>query len=328
MASIKNEDLLSLKSYITAADATQYSSIAASTLVLDLTHSNLHQRHAEIRFDMHDTVDELRRRIHQKTGTPPHSQHLQLKSGGVMYCEILPNCESERLLGYYNLPLGANVHCIDIDPYSASSGGAYENTSLVEKYRMTDEEYDRRKGTLRDWARHNKEKDPEFSLKRHAREHAELVEARRLYRESGAVKDGFEIESSGIVRCSEVTPTNEPSKVESDKNSKSEVENEYGPESIRHLSLHSRCQVQPGSRRGEIAYLGEIDELGGGGYWAGVLLDEPLGKTDGTVKSSGVRYFEAPGWNRGGFFRGKNVEAGDFPEIDIMQELEDSDDEL
>src|SRR5210317_2033277 len=137
-STIKNEDLLALKSYITAADATQYSSLAATTLVLDLTHSNLQQRHAEIRFDKHETVDDLRQRIHQKSGTPPHHQHLQLKSGGSVFYEILPNTESERLLGYYNLPLGANVHCIDINPHSSSAGGAYEDTSLVEKYRMTD----------------------------------------------------------------------------------------------------------------------------------------------------------------------------------------------
>ncbi|KAL7540638.1 hypothetical protein ACHAXR_010268 [Thalassiosira sp. AJA248-18] len=328
MTSIKNEDLLALKSYITGADATQYNALAASTLVLDLTHSNLAQRHAEIRFDKHDAVDELRRRIHQKTGTPPHSQHLQLKSGGVVYHEILPNCESERLLGYYNLPLGANVHCIDINPHSSSANGAYEDTSLVEKFRMTDEEYDRRKGTLRDWGRQKKECDPGFSLKKHAREHAELVEARRLYRESGAVKEGFELDSGTIVRCSENNNDNTHSTKKESDEAKSAAEIENGPDSIQHLSLHSRCQVQPGARRGEIAFIGPIDELGGGGHWVGVILDEPMGKTDGTVQSSGVRYFEAPGSNRGGFFRGKNVEAGDFPEIDIMDELEDSEDEL
>lgn len=325
-SSIQNEDLLALKSYIVAADATQYNSLAASTLVLDLTHSNLHQRHAEIRFDKHDTVDELRRRIHQKSGTPPHSQHLQLKSGGVVYHEIPPECESGRMLGYYNLPLGANVHCVDVDPHSSSSGGAYEDTSLVEKFRMTDDEYDKRQGTLRDWGRRKKDEDPKFSLRRHAQEHAELVEVRRLFRESGVLKDGFEVESSGtVVRCEDIK-YNESSSKEFDERSEAEVE--FGPDSIPHLSLHSRCQVQPGSRRGEIAFLGLIDELGGGGHWVGVILDEPMGKTDGTVPSSGVRYFEAPGSNRGGFFRGKNVMAGDFPEIDIMAELEDSEDEL
>lgn len=95
----------------------------------------------------------------------------------------------------------------------------------------------------------------------------------------------------------------------------------YGPMSVEHLSLHSRCQVQPGSRRGEIAFIGVINELGGGDYWIGVILDEPLGKTDGIVSSSGVRYFEAPGPNRGGFFRGKNVEVGDYPKIDVTDEF-------
>ena len=321
MASIKNEDLLALKSYITAADATQYSSLAATTLVLDLTHSNLQQRHAEIRFDKHETVDDLRQRIHQKSGTPPHHQHLQLKSGGSVFYEILPNTESERLLGYYNLPLGANVHCIDINPHSSSAGGAYEDTSLVEKYRMTDEEYDKRKGTLRDWGRQKKDNDPGFSLKKHAREHAQLVEARRLYRESGEVKNGFEIDESNgiIVRCNDNDNTNVSAEKETEKG---EAEIEHGPDSIQHVTLNSRCQVQPGSRRGEVAFIGTIDELGGGGHWVGVILDEPVGKSDGQP------YFEAPGPNRGGFFRGKNVEVGDFPEIDIMDELDDSEDEL
>ena len=159
MSTIKNQDLLALKSYITAADSTQYASLASTTLILDLTHSNLNQRHAEIRFDKHDTVDELRRRIHQKSGTPPCMQHLQLKSagGGAVFHEILPNMDSDRMLGYYNLPLGANVHCIDIDPYSSSANGAYENTALVEKFTLTEEEYDKRKGTLRDWGRKQKE---------------------------------------------------------------------------------------------------------------------------------------------------------------------------
>jgi len=232
------------------------------------------------------------------------------------------------MLGYYNLPLGANVHCIDVDPHSSSANGAYEDTSLVEKFVLSDEEYNKRKGTLRDWGRQQKEIDPDFSLKRHAREHRELVEARRYYKESGVVKDGFEMESDGnIVRCSDTHHSNGSAKIESN-NIKSSAELEYGTDSIQHLSLHSRCQVQPGARRGQIAFIGSIDELGGGGHWVGVILDEPMGKTDGTVQSSGVRYFEAPGPNRGGFFRGKNVQAGDFPEIDIMDELEDSEDEL
>ena len=47
-----------------------------------------------------------------------------------------------------------------------------------------------------------------------------------------------------------------------------------------------------------------------------------------TMTKSGKRYFTAPGDKYGGFVRGKNVEIGDFPEKDIMDELDDSDDEL
>ena len=86
-----------------------------------------------------------------------------------------------------------------------------------------------------------------------------------------------------------------------------------------------RCEVRPGSRRGAIQYIGVIQKLGGGGYWCGVKFDEPVGRADGTIK--GERYFEAlPGY--GGFVRGKNVEVGDFPERDIFDELDDSEDEL
>ena len=46
-----------------------------------------------------------------------------------------------------------------------------------------------RKGTLRDWGRQKKDEDPEFSLKSHKWEHAELVEARRLFRQSGVLKE-------------------------------------------------------------------------------------------------------------------------------------------
>ena len=39
-------------------------------------------------------------------------------------------------------------------------------------------------------------------------------------------------------------------------------------------------------------------------------------------------YFDAGGPNMGGFVRGKNVQVGDYPERDIMDEFSDSEDEL
>lgn len=41
------------------------------------------------------------------------------------------------------------MHVIDLDPSSVTSGGWLEDTSLVEKYSISDEAYDKRDGTFR-----------------------------------------------------------------------------------------------------------------------------------------------------------------------------------
>lgn len=97
-----------------------------------------------------------------------------------------------------------------------------------------------------------------------------------------------------------------------------------GPESVEGLAVGNRCEVQPGARRGAIMFLGEVEGLAGGGHWVGVKFDEPVGKSDGTCK--GKRFFECvPTY--GAFTRGRNVTAGDFPEVDPFADLEDSDDD-
>lgn len=325
---INNEDLLALQSYVTANDARQYSDLHADTLVLDVTHSNLKQRHIEIRFDKHTTIATLRDKIYQQTGTKPHYQHLQfLSSPGASppLFEIPPEQDNNRMLGYYSLSHGITVHCIDLDPHSGSKGGGYEDTSLVKKYVMSDEDYNKRKGTLRDWGRQQKEKDPSFTLAKHAKEHRELMEAQRQAKLGLELPKGFEYGADGkVVRIE--TIDEEPQMING-SSIEEKKESEFGKETVEGIEIGMRCEVRPGTRRGKIAFVGEIVELGDGGYWVGVIFDEPVGKTDGTAKG-GKRYFEAPGSNYGGFVRGKNVEVGDFPERDIMDELEDSDDEL
>merc|ERR1740136_257999 len=110
---------------------------------------------------------------------------------------------------------------------------------------------------------------------------------------------------------------------------KEDMEKKYGTVTVEGIGLNMRCQVSPGNRRGSIAFVGIIPELGGGGHWLGVIFDEPVGKTDGTTVKNGKRYFAAPGPKYGGFTRGKNVAVGDFPERNIMDESDDdSEDEL
>eukprot|EP00919_Chromeraceae_sp_WS-2016_P029145 GHVR01069104.1.p1 GENE.GHVR01069104.1~~GHVR01069104.1.p1 ORF type:complete len:201 (+),score=27.70 GHVR01069104.1:109-711(+) len=92
------------------------------------------------------------------------------------------------------------------------------------------------------------------------------------------------------------------------------------PENIRELyPLSSRCEVNPGGRRGVIAYVGPIDA--DKGTFVGVCLDEPSGRNDGTHK--GKRYFECKGEGYGLFARHENVTVGDFPELDPFSYLDE-----
>jgi tubulin-folding cofactor B len=332
---MNNHDLIALKNYINAGD--EYKNLHPDTLVLDLSHSNLTQRHIEIRFDKHTTISTLRDKIYQKTGTPPHYQHLQLQSGNQILCEIPPTTESERMLGYYSLSHGMSCHCIDVDPHSGSKGGAYEDTSLVKRYVMSDEDYDKRNGTLRDWGRKQKEKDENFTLAKHAKEHRELMDAQRLGKLGLDLPKGFAYDDAGKVVRDEADVVNDKENENCNANANANCcsdgdcekeEHEYGPATVDGMAADMRCEVRPGERRGKVAFVGEVSELGSGGYWVGVIFDEPVGKTDGTVAKNGKRYFEAPGPQYGGFVRGTNVQVGEeFGERDIFDDSSDDDED-
>jgi tubulin-folding cofactor B len=343
---IRNRDMLSLRHYITSKDSNPYDGMHVSTVLLDLTHSNLLQKHIEIRFDKHDTLDRLQERIHQKTGTPPHFQHLQFKSAGQIWMEVPPDVASQQAhfkLGYFfdggmgdaTISMGYEVHCVDLNPNSGSKGGQYEDTSLVEKYVMTEEAYDQRKGTLRDWGREQKAKDDRFTLARHAREHRELADAVRQHKLGLELPMGFVLDSTGKVIRDE--PDDDASNTicnheDSNPNGSGDVEKgEHDEESVLGIEVGMRCQVQPGSRRGTVSYVGLVPELvAGGGFWVGITFDEPVGRTDGSItckEGGGKKQYFVAELLYASFVRGKNVEVGDFPELDLFDE-DESDDEL
>lgn len=69
-----------------------------------------------------------------------------------------------------------------------------------------------------------------------------------------------------------------------------------------------------GERRGVVRFVGRINELDQGeNVWVGMEFDEPVGKNDGSIGT--VRIFSAR-QNHGSFVKPKQVEAGDFPELD------------
>lgn len=317
---VRNEDLLALQSYVTAKDHSCYENVAATTVIVDLTHSNLIQQHIEIRFDLHDTVEQLRQRIYQKTGTPHSFQQLQImNSAGDIISQIPPTFAETTKLGFFSLVHGMRIHCVDLNPHSDSRNGGLENTNLVTKYRMSEEEYDQRSNTLRDWNRQKQKQDPTFSLAKHARQHRELMEAQRCAKLKLPLPPNFEYNSHG-----KVVRIEEPAKLL--KTTTTPVSTtEYGEDTVKGIEVGMRCEVQPGQRRGKVAFVGIIPKLGIGGNWVGVIFDEPVGKTNGTIHDK--RYFEAPNDKYGGFVRGKNVQVGDYPERDIFDD-DSSEDEL
>ena len=192
------------------------------------------------------------------------------------------------------------VHCVDMDPHWGSWGGQYEDTSLVKKFVLSEDEYNRRKGTLRNWERQQKIKDANFTLAKHARERWDLL------CEAQSLPEGFCRDASGrIVR------------VELDEQVVASSESVIvpGPKSIQGVEVGMRCEVQPRGHQGVVAFVGVVCEIGGGGHWVRIKFDEPVGKTDGTARSK--RYFEAlPGF--GTFVHGKNLQVGDSPKCDIL----------
>jgi len=94
-----------------------------------------------------------------------------------------------------------------------------------------------------------------------------------------------------------------------------------GPETVAGIEVGMRCEVNPAGRRGTVMFVGEHANLTPG-HWVGVRFDEPVGKSNGTIK--GERVFECED-GHGGWIKGVNVTVGDFPERDLLDESDEED---
>lgn len=151
-------DMAALGQYVKAQDSAHYERVAEGTVSLLVTHSNLQQRWPDIRFDLHMSIQSVKDKLHFHGGTNSAMMRLILKdfSGNV----IGEMNDDSKPLGFYSAQSGMCIHIIDIDPYSLSKDGGLENVNLVKKYVMSDEDYNKRKGTLREYKRKKREQDP------------------------------------------------------------------------------------------------------------------------------------------------------------------------
>lgn len=85
-----------------------------------------------------------------------------------------------------------------------------------------------------------------------------------------------------------------------------------------------------GGRRGWVRFVGEVEEIPGGGWWVGVELDEPVGRNDGRAPG-GRRYFDVLGGEggdkgkRGVFVRPERCRVGDWEVLDELGRLDEED---
>eukprot|EP00889_Picochlorum_renovo_P004754 jgi/Picre1/31784/NNA_007134.t1 len=185
--------LEALKAYVTAPGSQQQ---AASTVRLLVTHSNLKARFMEIRLDKHMTLG------------------AENKATDTLW--------DVCWLGYYSPEDGCILHVEDTDPMSLAAQGWLEDVSKVEKYVMSDADYDARENTYRQFKKEKLKEDPTWTLEK------EIAKRRGVpYTE----KTGGE-----------------------------EFDDEYQAEEASHIVEGERCEVmtQEGSKRGVIRYVGGV----------------------------------------------------------------------
>ncbi|KAL0213899.1 hypothetical protein P9112_006083 [Eukaryota sp. TZLM1-RC] len=123
-----------------------------SFVALDITHNILPQRFAEVRFELSLTIGDLKQRLHKHTGTQPEWMKIKLLDiDGTFLCDL---DDDDLQLGFFNVSNDMGLHVIDSNPLS-STLDVTEDLSKVEKFELTEEEYDQRKDTFRNWRKKN-----------------------------------------------------------------------------------------------------------------------------------------------------------------------------
>lgn len=151
--------MAALKGYVTARDELHYAGLAAGTVAVHVTHNLLKARVVDLRLDLSSSIAEIKHKLYTHNGSNVDYMVLQLRRDGVVVCEML---DDTRPLGFYGVENGMEIHVIDNDPFSLAKGGGLEDVSQVAKYRMSEEDYDKRENTLRSYKKKMLEKDPTF----------------------------------------------------------------------------------------------------------------------------------------------------------------------
>lgn len=242
-------DIAALKNYVQGPDGGMQNR-DSSMLLLQVSHSNLSARFMEIRLDQHMSIEAVKIKLITHCGTSAASMQLQLKD---QRGAVVAHMQDGHKLGYYSPCDGYIIHVIDTDPNSMSANGWLEDLSKVQKYEMSDADYQKRDNTYRKFKEQKQEGDPEWTVEK------EMAQKRGV----------------------PYTAPQAAAKTDDADCQQQEAEQ---------MNIGDRCEVRPGGKRGSVRFVGRCPGLPLG-FWIGVEYDEPVGKNDGTVK--GIRYFQA-----------------------------------
>jgi len=240
---------------------------------------------------------------------------------------------------------------IDTDDTSLGAQGWLEDVSKVEKYTISEADYNARADSYRKYKAAKVAADPSWTLEKElairAGEGGWLVWAAAAValgwgrvvvgvgfvstcadRGSSACDEAsrrIEFEPTSARRCMPPPTHHPPMQTQGREYAapKPAAGDDYGEEAAAAIEPGRRCSVDPGDRRGEVRFVGRAEGLAAG-YWVGVALDEPVGKNDGSVKGRPL-FSCAPG--HGVFVRPEKVTVGDYPPLDDFSDL-GSDDEI
>ena len=126
---------------------------------INVTHSIMLQfLHREARLDRRWPVSELKVNLEYLTGTKSQFMTLHLKNNKDEFIAELKNMD--ETLQHYSAENYWTLHVVDSDPNSALIG--LEDLSQVQKYEISDEDYDKRDDTFRKWRDQKVKDDPNF----------------------------------------------------------------------------------------------------------------------------------------------------------------------
>eukprot|EP00792_Barthelona_sp_PAP020_P003900 TRINITY_DN1744_c0_g1_i1.p1 TRINITY_DN1744_c0_g1~~TRINITY_DN1744_c0_g1_i1.p1 ORF type:complete len:247 (+),score=70.80 TRINITY_DN1744_c0_g1_i1:37-741(+) len=120
---------------------------------LDITHSSLKNIFAEVRFYHSFTIGYIKEIVSNKTGTSISHMRLILRDRDNN--DLCTLDDDDMQLGFYSPMDGMILHCVDSDKTSITNEIAFTDISTVEKFEISEAEYEKRNDSFRAFKRRN-----------------------------------------------------------------------------------------------------------------------------------------------------------------------------